>query len=186
MTNPTVPWIVSQANILANVAKSLPKVQALITGASYLIGMSMIFKAIFYLKIYGESRTMQTQSAHMKEPVMYFLIGSFLLYLPSGLHVLMSTTFGYSSPLAYAPVSSSNPSLNRLFGSGSLVGRPLVLIIQTVGLIAFIRGLVLIARAAGQGSQPGGTGKGLVHVFGGILAVNIVGTLQIINNTLYG
>ena len=44
----------------------------------------------------------------------------------------------------------------------------------------------MIAKSASGGQQPGGTGKGLVHVFGGIFAINIVQTINIINNTLYG
>jgi intracellular multiplication protein IcmC len=83
-------------------------------------------------------------------------------------------------------VNSSNETINSLFGSGSLVGAPLTMIIRVIGLIAFVRGWVLIARSASQGQPPGGTGKGLIHVFGGILAINIVGTLNMINTTLYG
>src|SRR5262245_40342939 len=33
---------------------------------------------------------------------------------------------------------------------------------------------------------PGSTGFGLVHMFGDILAINVKGTLEMINNTLYG
>ena len=54
------------------------------------------------------------------------------------------------------------------------------------GECAFIHGWILIARAASQGQPPGGTGKGLMHVFGGILAMNIVRTLDVIHNTFYG
>ena len=73
-----------------------------------------------------------------------------------------------------------------LFGAGSSVGKPLTLIIQTVGLAAFVRGWLLIARGASGGQQQGGMGKGLVHVLGGIMAINIVQTVTIINNTIYG
>jgi len=179
-------WITSQANILTNIANSLLPVERMLTGAAYLIGLSFAFKAIYSLKIYGEARTMSSSSTSIKEPVVYLLVAGVFIYLPTAFQVMMNTTFGYSSVLAYGPVSSSNKTLNSLFGPDSLVGRPLALIIQTIGLVAFIRGWVLIARSASQGQPPGGTGKGMVHVFGGILAMNIVGTLQIINNTLYG
>jgi intracellular multiplication protein IcmC len=98
----------------------------------------------------------------------------------------MQSTFGYNNVLQYASVKSNNATLDTLFGTGSVVGRPLTMIIQVIGLIAFVRGWVLIARSASQGQPPGGTGKGFMHVFGGILAINIVGTLEMINNTLYG
>lgn len=179
-------WIAGQANILNNIANSLAPVQRLITGGAYLIGCAFLFKAIYSLKVYGEARTMMSSSASVKEPVVYLMVGALLIYFPSAFSLIMQTTFNYSNVLQYAPVNSKNHALDTLFGSGSIVGRPLAMLIQVVGLIAFVRGWVLIARSASQGQPPGGTGKGFVHVFGGILAVNIVGTLHLINNTLYG
>lgn len=179
-------WIVSQANILNNISSSLGPVQKLITGGAFLIGCAFIFKAIYSLKMYGEAKTMQSSSTSVKEPLIYLIVGAMLVYFPTAFKMLLQTTFGYENILQYAPVSSSNQALDTLFGSGSVVGRPLTMLIQVIGLIAFVRGWVLIARSASQGQPPGGTGKGLIHVFGGILAINIVGTLNMINNTLYG
>ncbi|MFT4058647.1 MAG: type IV secretion protein IcmC [Legionella sp.] len=179
-------WIANQANVLTNVANSLVPVQHLITGAAYLIGCAFLFKAIYSLKVYGESRTMMSSNTSIKEPVVYLMVGAIFIYFPSAFETLMSSTFGYQNVLQYAPVNSSNQSLDFLFGTGSVVGKPLTIIIQVIGLVAFVRGWVLIARSASQGQPPGGTGKGLMHVVGGILAINIVGTLYMINNTLYG
>jgi intracellular multiplication protein IcmC len=178
--------MVSQANILNNIANNLIPVQRLITGAAYLMGCAFLFKAIYSLKMYGESRTMMSSNTSLKEPIWYLMIGALLIYFPSGFEMLMQSTFGYENVLQYASVSSGNPTIDVLFGSGSVVGRPLTIIIQVIGLVAFVRGWVLIARSSGQGQQPGGTGKGIIHVFGGILAINIVGTVQMLNNTLYG
>ena len=179
-------WITGQANILNNIAANLLSVERLVTGAAYVIGLAFAFKAIYSLKIYGEARTMMSTNSNIKEPIIYLIVAGMFIYFPTGLGIMLQTTFGSSSILEYAPVSSSNPAISALFGSGSIVGRPLAIIIQTIGVIAFVRGWVLIARAANQGQPAGGTGKGLMHVFGGILAMNIVATLEIINNTLYG
>lgn len=182
-------WISSQVSVLTNIANSLIPVERLITGAAYLIGCALLFKAIYSLKVYGEARTMMSSNSSIKEPIVYLLVGAIFIYLPTGVAAVMTTTFGYPNVkniLQYAPLGSSNPTLDALFGTGSVVGRPLLIIIQVIGLVAFVRGWVLIARSASQGQPPGGTGKGLIHVFGGILAVNIVGTLEMINNTLYG
>lgn len=181
-----VCWIAGQANVLNNIANTLVPVQKLIVGAGYLIGCAFIFKAIYSLKMYGEARTMQSSSTSIKEPLVFLIIGALLIYSQTAFEIMMQTSFGYQNILEYAPVNSGSDAFNTLFGSGSLVGRPLSIIIRVVGYIAFIRGWVLIARSASQGQPPGGTGKGLMHVFGGILAINIVGTLNMINNTLYG
>lgn len=179
-------FIAGQADILNNIAQSIKPVEHLITGASYLIGVAFLFKAIYTLKSYGEARTMMSSNASLKEPVTYLIVGALLIYFPTTLSLIMQTTFNYNTVLQYAPVSSQNGALEALFGTGSAVGRPLTMLIQVIGLVSFIRGWVLIAKSSSQGQQQGGAGKGLVHVFGGILAINIVGTLTIINNTIYG
>ena len=150
------------------------------------MGMAFAFKAVNTLKMYGESRSMSSSSTNFKEPLIYFLVAAVFLFIPSALKTFLATTFGSTSILEYAPVNSSDTTLNTLFGPNSSVGGPLTIIIQTIGLIAFVRGWILIARSAGQGQQPGGMGKGLMHIFGGILALNIVQTINIINNSLYG
>jgi intracellular multiplication protein IcmC len=179
-------WIASHADILNNVANSLIPVQRLITGGAYLIGCAFIFKAIYSLKVYGEARTMMSSNTSVKEPVVYLIVGAVFIYFPSAFSMLMQSTFGYENVLQYGPVTSGNQTLDFLFGEGSVVGRPITILIQVIGLIAFVRGWVLIARSASQGQPPGGTGKGFMHVLGGILAINIVGTINMINNTIYG
>jgi intracellular multiplication protein IcmC len=180
-------WLADQASILTNIANSLVPVENLVTGSAYLIGLMFVLKALMGFRHVGESKMASGGGGHtMKEPLTYLVVGALLLYFPTTLQVLMQTTFGYQNILQYAPTNSSNNAIDTLFGSGSTVGQPIAIIIQVIGLVAFVRGWVLIARSASQGQQPGGTGKGLVHVFGGILAMNIVGTLQVINNTLFG
>lgn len=184
--NWAVDGLQNSAAILTNIAQTLAPVDRLITGAAYLIGISFAFKAIYTLKEYGESRTMMSGSRGMKEPVIYLMVSAILIYLPTAFKIILTTSFGYGSVLAYGPISSGDSAIESLFGAGSAIGRPLTMIIQTIGLIAFVRGWILIARSASQGQQPGGMGKGLMHIFGGILAMNIVGTLEILDNTLYG
>lgn len=179
--------LLEQADVLKNLAESLLDIQHLISGAAYVMGIGFIFKAIYALKAYGEGRTMTSSNASMKEPLVYLLVGAILLYLPTAVDVVLATTFGANAQiLAYAPINSKSSQIQGLFGAGSPVGRPLTMLIQVIGLIAFIRGWVLIARASSQGQQPGGTGKGLMHVFGGIIALNIIKTMEVINATLYG
>lgn len=186
-TGGTVACFVSgQVDILTNLANSLLPVERLLTGGAYLIGCAFFFKAIYSLKVYGEARTMMSSNASIKEPLIYLLVGAVFIYFPSSIQLLMRTTFRYDTVLQYAPVSTNNNALDTLFGVGSPVGRPLTILIQVIGLVAFIRGWILIARAGSQGQAQGGMGKGFMHVVGGILAINIVGTITIINNTLYG
>ena len=187
--NPVACWIAGQVDILANIAASMASVNRLVSGAAYLLGILFAIKALMSLKELGESRSAMSGGSGksgIKEPLVYFFVAAMRIYLPTAFDVLMNTSFGYGNILAYAPTNSNSSTLNILFGSNSAVGPSLSIIIQTIGLISFVRGWVLIAKTASQGQPPGGTGKGMVHVFGGILAMNIVGTIQVINNTLYG
>jgi intracellular multiplication protein IcmC len=178
-------WIENQTNVLNNIANNLLPVQKLITGAAYVIGLAFAFKAIYTLKAYGESKATMSSNANIKEPIFYLLVAAMFIYFPTGLAIMLNTTFGSSSILQYGPVTGNNDSLASLFGR-SAAGRSLTIIIQTVGVIAFVRGWILIARSGAQGQQPGTAGKGLIHIVGGVLAMNIIATLEMINNTLYG
>jgi intracellular multiplication protein IcmC len=173
-----------EIDVLTNLANSLVEVEYLVTGAAYLMGIGFAIKAFFTLKTHGEQRSSLSGTGNMKEAIIYMLVAAMLLYLPSGFEALMNTTFGYSEVLAY----SENPYLSGLLGSDSAVGSSITEIIQVIGLFAFVRGWIMIARGASQGGgqSQGGNGKGLMHIFGGILAMNIVGTVDVITNTLLG
>ncbi|OGT50641.1 MAG: type IV secretion protein IcmC [Gammaproteobacteria bacterium RIFCSPHIGHO2_12_FULL_41_15] len=181
-----VDWASNTVNVIKNIADNVEPIQRLITAAAYILGLLFGFKALYTLKIYGEARTMMSSNATAKEPLTYLFVSAVLLMSPKAVEVLLATTFGSSSILQYGPITSSNQPIEEIFGSGSEVAKPLMMIIQTVGYVAFVRGWILIARASAHGQQPGGSGKGLMHVFGGILAINIVSTLQIVNNTIFG
>ena len=169
-------------NVLTNIANSLLPVENLVTGAAYLMGIGFAFKALFTLKTHGEQRSSLSGTGNMKEALVYVVVSAVLLYFPTAFEALMNSTFGYSTVLAY----SQNPYLTGILGTNSAVGSSLTIIIQVIGLFAFVKGWIMIARGASQGQGAGNTGKGLMHVFGGILAMNIVGTIDVIVNTLFG
>jgi intracellular multiplication protein IcmC len=173
--------------ISTNYIDSLLEIEKLITASAYLLGILFIFKAIYSLKTHAESRAgMGGSQSGMKEPLVYLMVGAMLLYFPTGFQVIMTTMFTYSDVLAYAPINNGSPLLTTLFGQNSPFGYALALTIQVIGGIAFVRGWVLISRSASQGQQPGAMGQGLTHVVGGVLAMNIIGTIDVIQNTFLG
>lgn len=174
-------------NIFKNLKPSLLQVQKLITAVAYLMGVHFLIKGVSALKHAGEMRSHMSQQHSMKEPIYYLLVGSMLLYLPSGLSVFLGTVFGSDEILGYSQLSSSSAFLNSMFGAAGVFGEDMVLFVQIIGLIAFVRGWLMVAKGAQQGGhQQGGMGKGMMHIFGGILAINIVQTLNVISNTLLG
>ncbi len=174
-------------NIFQNLQPSLLQLENLITAVAYLMGVHFLIKGIGALKHAGEMRSHMSQQHSMKEPMYYLLVGSMLLYLPTALSVFLTTVFGSDDILQYSQLQSSNTILNSMFGAAGVFGQDMVIFVQIIGLIAFIRGWLLVAKGAQQGGhQQGGMGKGMMHIFGGIMAINIVQTLNVISNTLFG
>lgn len=166
------------ANWLNHLAGSVDQVYKMVTGAAYIIGCAFAFKALYSLKVYGELRTMMASQTSIKEPIMYLIVAAVFIYMPTAFDILMNTTFDESSIMSYDQLPSD---LDLTSTNGGIA---LLSILQLIGVIAFVRGWVLMARSQGQGSQPGTLGKGITHVFGGILLMNIVFTINVVYNTL--
>lgn len=171
-------WLNSNADWLNNLALSLDQVYRLVTGSAYIIGCAFAFKALYSLKVYGELRTMMASNTSLKEPLTYLIVAAVFIYLPTAVDLFMQSTFDTSQILGYAqlPAGFSFTATNG--------GYALLKLLQLIGIIAFIRGWVILARSTAQGSQPGGAGKGIIHIFGGVLMMNIVFTINVLYNTL--
>lgn len=163
---------------LPNLAQSVDQVYKMVTGAAYLMGIAFAFKALYSLKVYGELRTMMASNTSLKEPLTYLLVAAAFIYLPTGVDILMLSTFDTTNFMSYSQLPQG---LNLTATNGGIA---LLRILTVIGAVSFIRGWVLMARSQGQGSQPGTLGKGLTHVFGGVLLMNIVGTINVVSNTL--
>lgn len=153
--------------LIGNFSRSLPAVQHLITGAAYILGLVFIMSGL------GKLREMIEGGQHSRTklvvPMAYFLAGALMLYLPSSLQTFSATLFGDNSALSY---SNYNPY--DIYSS-------MYVLIQTAGLIWFVRGCVLLAHASsssqGQEGSKGTGPKGLTFVFAGIMAMNFSATI---------
>ncbi len=168
--------MIDATQMLINLSNTLGPIDKMIAGAAYVFGIGLAFKAVYALKIYGESRTMMSGHGNIKEPLSYLFVAAVFIFLPTGVSLIMSTTFGYSNILAYSEWPSSGGSD---FGPGMVA---ILRLMQVIGLFAFIRGWIYISKSQSQGSQ-GGFSKGLTHILGGIFAMNIIGTARVISAT---
>ena len=166
---------VDATQMLINLNTHLPAVFRLISAFSYVLGFIMAVRGVYYLKLYGELRTMTASQTSLRTPVTYLIAAAALMFMPTVIHIFIKTSFGYDSPLRYDQINSTiNPILLQ-----ALVG-----IVQLVGFIAFIRGwLILIANASHSGGGQNSMGKALTHIIGGVLAINIVGLVDVLWNT---
>ncbi len=153
--------------IIGNLSHSLYPVQHLITGGAYLLGILFFMTAISKLRKIADHRAQSSSQEKMFGPMMYLLLGAALLYLPTALDIMANTTFGVGNVLTYTSYNSSN-----IFSSMGLV-------IQTAGILWFVRGCVLVAQASQPGTQHGP--KGLVFIIAGVLAMNFDNSIAMLN-----
>lgn len=160
--------------MVVNLGNSMPAVMRMLTGLAYVMGLFFFFSAIYKLKQYGDLRTMMSSSTDLRAPIIQLILGGVFVFFPSLLHVGMSTIFNTPNPLAYQDTSGS---------THQDIIMAVIRIMEVIGVVAVIRGLTLLGRAGNQG-QPGMVGKGAMHLVAGILAINIYGTWQVLENTL--
>lgn len=173
---PFSAYAIDANQILINISTQIGPFQTLVKGAAYLLGLGFVGKGLYHLKVYGEARAMMSVQTSIRTPVTYFVVGAMLIYLPTAVDIMMMTTFGTDSLMAY-------PGNDK--GLFATTMNAVFLIVRFIGLVSFVRGWVLLAQSASQsGSQPGSFGKGVTHIIGGALALNIVLFVKVMSNTL--
>jgi intracellular multiplication protein IcmC len=166
--------------ILNNIASQLGPWFYVVTAGAYIMGAGLFFRAIYVLKIYGQGMSMMSSQANLKEPLILLVVAITFLYLPSMLQVMLDTTFGEGSRiLAYDEMRGATSGYAAKLGM-----RSLLYIVQFIGLVSFIRGLLIISKAANHGSQQNTMGKGFTHMVAGILGLNVIATWNILSATL--
>ena len=95
--------------------------------------------------------------------------------MPSSIQTGRATLWGTDSPLAYVPEKGN--AFSQLRGNAFVI-------LQFIGLVAFIRGLVILTQLGGHGGQPGTFARAMTHIIGGILCINMYDTVNMILVTL--
>lgn len=154
-------------SMLEAFGRNFPGLTLLLTMLAYLLGMGAGASAGLLLW----RRQRFEASATLGAILMRALLCAVFLYLPTAIAAGQETLFAAPTLLSYTP--------------GSVVSAPgrialdvAIRFVQLVGLWAFIWGWILLNRAHARGYDPGLGGKGLAHIVGGSLCINIVATLQ--------
>lgn len=167
----------SIVKVLASLNSSMNAIWFMLVGMMYTLGIYFSVSAMMKLKKFGQRNAFMQVSASLIGPAATLLIGVMLMYFPTTLKVMLSSV--YETPELQE--FSYNQSTQGSFWTSAIL--QLKQVIQVVGLIAFIRGWILLVRSTGENSPPGTAGKGVMHVLGGLMAINIVGTVDVINST---
>lgn len=155
-------------SMIGHLSRSLYSVGNLIAGLGYVIGILFIFTALTKLK----SVSGHSSQEKMFGSIAYFVGGAALIFLPSMMQIVSNTAFGSGNILQYVQY---NPySIYNSMG----------ILIQTAGLIWFVRGCVLMVHSSDPGVQYGT--KGLIFIGAGILAMNFQYTMGLLSYALDG
>jgi len=183
--------------VLNNVSNIIVPLTAMVLMISYCAGVYFIIHALTMMKKFGNMGMQQTQPGELGGPLMQLVVGAVLIYLPSSTDVLTNSLFSTSaslfggSSINYANLGVGASVLgyigaDNLSQQWAALANTLVLYIQFIGLLSFIKGWFLMSKSAGAGSQPGNLSKGFVHIIGGIIAINFVSIVSILNSTIFG
>lgn len=186
-------------DILTNLQTVLNPALRLLLAVSFVIGVWFCLKGLLKLKAFALPLTQTTQPGELSGPIMNLLIGAVLIYIPTSTDVLSATFFGGGlkslfsaggAPNVYALGSASSQLMG--YSSVSLESQWATLIdtvvyyMQFIGFLAFLRGWIILSHSVGGHGQPEKLSTGIVHIVGGILAINFLPLVHAVSNTISG
>lgn len=148
--------------ILGNLSLSLLSVEDLVLKIGRAAGVLLVISGLIkFTKIDKYSHE------GVSAPLAYIFGGTVLYYLPDSSHTISNTLFGHGTVLQYTDYNSFN-----IYDS-------IRILVQTGGLIWFVRGCILLVHSAEPGKQEGL--KGMLFVIAGVLALNFNSTAASLN-----
>lgn len=181
--------------VLTNLQRIIAPLTLMVLIISYVAGIFFIFRAIILMKKFGSGQ----QGGELSHPFMYLVVGTILIFLPSATSVTMTSLFGQTANIFsgnvvnYGSMGQGQSLMSYSASSGGGIGQQwtdlantLVLYMQFLGFLSFVKGWFLVSKAAAPGSQGGNISKGITHIIGGIGLINIVGVVNIFRNTIWG
>lgn len=160
--------------ILKNISNAIPNLMRLVTALAFIVGIWLVIAGVVKLKHMGEMRTQMSYEHSIWPPLLQILVGGLLLYLPSSVQMGMSTFWTQPNPYGYVIEQDQWAQfMNVCF-----------MVVQLIGTIAFIRGLVMLSHLGGHGGHQNSLSKALIHIIGGIFCINIYQFIQTIFATI--
>ena len=162
-------------DMLLELNKSIPAFMDLVTGTAYVFGVFFVVSAIYQFRKLSEQRGMMAQSTDIAVPITLLVVGCMLLWLPNIFTMTTITFFGADSPISYP----GNP--NDEFDA---VMEVILNVMKLIGIIAFIRGWMLLIKAGEGNAGPGTTSKAVTHIVGGLMCYHVYGFFVVLGATL--
>src|SRR3990167_2820902 len=136
--------------VLINLSNSLGEVGVMLTAFAYISGFGIFFAGVTKLRP-------ENKHVALAEALFLIFFASFLIYLPTAMHVVSNTYFP-DTPLSYtqAPAIDFNSAIHNL--------------VQFMGILWFVHGC-LIARK-GYEAESKKLWRGILYITAGVAAMN--------------
>lgn len=158
--------------MFANLGGSLPPILKMVFGLSYVIGGYYVVVALRRLWKMGQG----DPHVHSESVFMGLAIAGCLIAAPTAIGADIGTFFATTTP---SPLQYTGPGGTEM----TTAVKAIVLFIQIVGVIAVIRGFMIL-RSVAHGNSRDTVSKGMTHVLGGAFAANVVGAALMLGATV--
>ena len=184
--------MVTMDQLLINLSTIVAPTANMLLTISYVLGILMLLRGIIMFKTLAVPLTQMSRPGEMMGPLVYVLVGAILIWIPSSTGSLSMSLFAGNEFETLSSLNGSQPAAMTLLAQATAgiqsqwaqLVDTIVLYVQLIGFIAFLRGWIIIAAAGQSSSQPGQMSKGIIHVIGGLLAINFVPLVQAVQNSL--
>lgn len=165
--------------VFENLNLSLEKVYPAIEKICWIAGVFFVLKGLYMLKKMGYKTAFMGGGAGLTGPAFVVIIGVILINTPGFIKIMLMTLFA-TSDIQNTVAWETRQGTDTWYSAIT----PMIGLIQVIGLVAFLRGWILLVKANKENAQPGNMSKGFLHIIAGVMAVNITGTIDMINQTL--
>lgn len=168
--------MIDASSMLGSFVQSFPGFETLLNLFVSLVGVVFTGMAIFKFIEVDKGTT------RLATPVMYLLAGTALFNFGSSVDTFLQTMYGSSTSVHN--LMSYSASSSRLPEQSAKMMQVLIMCIRLYGYYAFIKGWFIVKKIGdGTNGSDEAFGRAMVHMFGGVAAINIVGTLDAISST---
>ena len=174
---------ISLDKALENLTDAVVFIKALVGAVAFVCGVYFVYRGVGMYRIFANQTFGSAQRGEFAGPLVYIVVGAILIYLPTASDVALTTIFtseGINNTKDSDLIAYFSPGAEDAWARVALV---ILQYMKLIGFIAFVRGWFILSKMGNSGSQPGSIGKGITHIIGGVLLMNLPDTMMILAET---
>jgi len=150
-----------------------------LSALSIIMGIFLVFRGLVKASKFG-----QVDKTSVPQILSNIFVGTILYTVGTSMNMIMATVFGdgdiFGSNVVLSAIArdvdgNTQPFQNAVYAA--------LTFFQLIGMVAFIRGWLILKDSVDHSGQQNKLAQGLTHIVGGVLAVNIYRFLQVMDTT---